>query len=119
MMFLPFFACLHAELPSNSGRQRVNINGAVNIDTLEIEVDFTDSVNAESMKRLMDQLIKSNPNAKIIYRIMDNASYCHSKEMDAYCQQLDKIKFLFLPTHFPINSLKVVGGRSIAHFNKR
>jgi hypothetical protein len=33
---------VETELPSNSGRQRVNINGAVNIDTLEVEVDFTD-----------------------------------------------------------------------------
>ncbi|MDR2755113.1 MAG: hypothetical protein LBC20_05350, partial [Planctomycetaceae bacterium] len=54
-------------LPSNSGCQRVNINGAVNIDTLEVEVDFTDSINSESMKRLMDQLIQKNPKAKTIY----------------------------------------------------
>jgi hypothetical protein len=42
---------LDTELPSNSGRQRVNINGAVNINTLNVTVDFTDSVNAESVKR--------------------------------------------------------------------
>jgi hypothetical protein len=49
------------KLPSNSGRQRVNINGAVNIDPLEVEVDFTGSVNSESMKRFMAQLIAKNP----------------------------------------------------------
>jgi hypothetical protein len=37
-------------LPFNLGRQRVNINGAVNIETFEVEVDFTDLVNSESMK---------------------------------------------------------------------
>jgi transposase len=55
---------VETELPSNSGRQRVNINGAVNIDTLEVEVDFTDSVDSESMKRFMDQLIKTIPTPK-------------------------------------------------------
>jgi transposase len=96
-----FESGVEAELPSNSGRQRVNINGAINIDTLQVEVDFTDSINTESMKRLMDQLIKSNPDSKIIYMILDNASYCHSKEVEDYRQHLGKITFLFLPTYSP------------------
>jgi hypothetical protein len=54
----------------------------VNIDTLNIVVEFTDSVNTESVKRLMDQLIKENPNAPTIYLILDNASYDHSKEVE-------------------------------------
>jgi hypothetical protein len=60
---------VEATILANSGRQRVNINGAVNIDTFEVEVDFTDSINSESMKRLMEQLIKDNPNAPTIYLI--------------------------------------------------
>jgi transposase len=90
-----------AELPSNSGRQRVNINGAVNIDTLNVTVDFTDSVNSESVKRLMDQLIKDNPNAQTIYIILDNASYYHSKEVEEYRKKLGKIIFIFLPPYSP------------------
>ncbi|MDR2406531.1 MAG: IS630 family transposase [Bacteroidales bacterium] len=90
-----------AELPSNAGRQRVNINGAVNIDTLHVAVDFTDSVHSESMKRLMDLLIQNNPDAKTIYLILDNAGYCHSKEVERYRQQLGKIIFIFLPTYSP------------------
>jgi transposase len=89
------------ELPSNSGRQRVNINGAVNIDTLEVEVDFTDSVNSESMKRLMDQLIQKNLKSKTIYVILDNAGYCHSKKVKEYRKLLGKIKFVYLPTYSP------------------
>jgi hypothetical protein len=44
------------ELKSNSGRDRVNINGAVDIDTLETVADFTDSVNSQSTIRLFDKL---------------------------------------------------------------
>ncbi|MDR1383816.1 MAG: IS630 family transposase [Planctomycetaceae bacterium] len=73
----------------------------MNIDTLKVEVDFTDSVNSESMKRLMDQLIRHNPKAKTIYMIMDNASYCHSKDVEAHRQQLGKIEFIFLPPYSP------------------
>jgi transposase len=90
-----------AELPSNSGRQRVNINGAVNIDTLNVTVDFTHSVNSESVIRLMEQLIENNPDAQTIYIILDNASYYHSKEVEEYRKKLGKIKFLFLPPYSP------------------
>lgn len=92
---------VEAELPSNSGRQRVNINGAINIDTLEVETDFTDSINSESMKRLIEQLKKNNPNAQTIYLILDNAGYGHSKAVEQYRQQLGNIVFIFLPPYSP------------------
>jgi hypothetical protein len=88
-------------LPSNSGRQRVNINGAVNIDTFDVEVDFTNSVNSESMKRFMAQLIANNPKSKMIDMILDNANYYHSKDIEEYRQKLGKITFIFLPTYSP------------------
>jgi transposase len=75
---------VETELPSNSGRQRVNINGAVSSETLEVEVDFTDSVNSASMKRFMAQLIAKNPKSKMIDLILDNAGYCRSKEVEEY-----------------------------------
>jgi transposase len=92
---------VEAELPSNSGCQWVNINGAVNIDTLNVTVDFTNSVNSESVKRLMAQLIKDNPNAQTIDIILDNASYDHSKEVEEYREELGKIKFIFLLSYSP------------------
>jgi hypothetical protein len=80
-----WFECgVETELPSNSGRQRMNINGAMNSETFEVEVDFTDSVNSESMKRFMAQLIAKNPKSKMIDLILDNAGYCHSKEVEEY-----------------------------------
>ncbi|MDR1493690.1 MAG: transposase, partial [Planctomycetaceae bacterium] len=85
---------------ANSGRQRVNINGAVNIDTFEVEVDFTDSINSESMKRLMEQLSRRHPNG-VVSMILDNAKYCPSKVVEEYRQDLGAIVFLFLPTYSP------------------
>jgi hypothetical protein len=40
------------EWKSNTGRRRVNINGAVDRDTLETVTDFTDSINSPSTIRL-------------------------------------------------------------------
>jgi transposase len=90
----------------------------VNIDTLNIVVEFTDSVNTESVKRLMDQLIKDNPNAPTIYLILDNASYYHSKEVEEYRKNLGKIKFIFLPPYSPNLNLRKRLAENF-HINKK
>jgi hypothetical protein len=33
------------ELKTNSGRERVNINGAINVHSLQMTVDFSESIN--------------------------------------------------------------------------
>jgi transposase len=52
------------------------------------------------MKRLMEQLSRGHPNG-IVYMILDNARYCHSKAVEEYRQDLGNIVFLFLPTYSP------------------
>ena len=66
------------ELPSNGGRKRVNINGAVNIETLDIATDFSKSVNGESSLRLFRKIEARHPDAEKIHVICDNASYYKS-----------------------------------------
>ena len=55
------------ELPSNSGRKRVNINGAVNIASLETVTDFSKKINKESSLRLCLKIEARHPNAKKIH----------------------------------------------------
>jgi transposase len=88
------------ELKSNSGRKRVNINGAVNIDTLEIATDFTKSVNKESSLRLFRKIADRHPKAKSIHVILDNASYYKSKWLREMLKGT-KIVFHFLPGYSP------------------
>ncbi|MDR1478344.1 MAG: IS630 family transposase [Planctomycetaceae bacterium] len=47
------------ELRSNVGRKRVNINGAVNINSLEITTDFSKTINDRSALRLFWKLEKN------------------------------------------------------------
>jgi len=88
------------ELKSNNGRKRVNINGAINIDTQEMTTDFTKSVNKESSLRLFRKIAEKHPQAKKIHVILDNASYYKSKWLREMLQGT-KIVLHFLPSYSP------------------
>ena len=87
-------------MKSNCGRKRVNINGVVDIDTLETVTDFTDSVNSQSTIRLFDKLEAKHPNAKKIHVIVDNAKYYKSQMVKEYLKD-SKIVLHFLPGYSP------------------
>jgi len=90
----------HKELKSNCGRKRVNINGAVDIDTLETVTDFTKSVNSQSTIRLLKKLEAKHPDAKKIHLIVDNATYYKSKLVKEWLKT-SRIKLHFLPGYSP------------------
>lgn len=92
---------VETELKSNTGRQRINFNGALNIDTLATEIDVANSINSESMIRLLEKLEEKNHNAKTIYLILDNASYYHSEAVKDFQKLHLKFVFLFLPPYSP------------------
>ncbi|MDR2643841.1 MAG: IS630 family transposase [Planctomycetaceae bacterium] len=89
------------EIKTNSGRQRLNINGALNIDAGDVVVDTGKTINRESMKRLMNNVVKKNRKAIKIYMILDNARYYYCKEVEEYRQKLGKIEFMVLPLYSP------------------
>jgi hypothetical protein len=59
------------ELKTNSGREWVNINGAINIDSLQVTVDFSESINSASTIRLLTKLERLYPLAEKIYVILN------------------------------------------------
>jgi transposase len=61
------------ELKANCGRQRVSINGLVDIDTKNTITDFTNSVNAPSVLRLLQKILKCY-RQKTIPLFVDNAA---------------------------------------------
>lgn len=88
------------EIPSNTGRKRLNINGAINLDQLEPVVRYDDSINADSTIELLKQLEKRHMAAAYIYVICDNARYYRSKAVKAYLES-SRIKLVFLPPYAP------------------
>lgn len=88
------------ELKANCGRQRLNINGAINIETLEPTTGFYDTINADSAIDLFSKIEAKHPNAKVIYIIVDNARYYHSRLLKKTLKGT-KIKLIFLPPYSP------------------
>jgi transposase len=88
------------ELKANSGRQRLNINGAINLDTLEPTTGFYDTINAQSTIDLFSAIEAKHPDAAAIYIIADNAKYYHSLLLQEYVKGT-KIKLIFLPPYSP------------------
>jgi len=72
------------ELKANCGRQRLNINGAINIETLEPTTGFYDTINADSTIDLFSKIEAKHPNAKTVYIIVDNARYYRSGLLKQY-----------------------------------
>jgi len=68
-----------AEVPSNTGRRRLNINGAVDLERLEPVVRYDDTIDATSTIALFDQILLAYTYATCIYIICDNAGYCQDK----------------------------------------
>ncbi len=89
-----------ALLKANSGRQRININGALNANNLEVTTVTADSINAQSTIDLFQILEKQYPHAKRIIAICDNASYYRSKLVTEYLKN-SRIEIKFLPPYSP------------------
>ena len=87
-------------LESNTGRKRVNINGAVNLDQLNVVTEFDERVNAQSTIALLKKLIRKHRKAKTIYVICDNARYYRSRLVREFIAGT-KIVLIFLPPYCP------------------
>jgi transposase len=87
-------------VPSNTGRRRLNINGAVDLERLEPVVRYDDTIDAASTIALFDQILLAYAYATAIYIICDNARYYRSKAVQQYLQD-SRIKLVFLPAYAP------------------
>ncbi len=103
------------ELKANSGRERLNINGAINLANWDFRYNFEPTVNADSTIRLFQSLEAANPLTQNIYVILDNAKYNHAKKVREYLAT-SRIKALYLPPYSP--NLNLIE-RLWKFFNKR
>ena len=93
------------ELKSNSGRKRVNIHGAVDVDTMETVTDFARRllfwrIDGTSSFRLFRKLEAKHPKAKAIHVIVDNARYYTSGWLKEKLKGT-KIVLHYLPGYSP------------------
>lgn len=88
------------ELKTNSGRQRLNLHGALNAEKYQISLVESSTVNHESTLNLFQTIEQDYPMAKRILLILDNAKYHFSKEVIEYLND-SRIELIPLPSYSP------------------
>jgi transposase len=88
------------EIQTNSGRERLNLHGAMNAETLEVTVIESETVDDDSTIQLLEILEKKYPLAAAILVILDNAKYHYSRKVRIFLES-SKIQLVFLPSYSP------------------
>ena len=88
-------------LPTVSGRERVNLNAAVNAHCpTQVHLHETDCVNAQSTKVLYEKLLAAHPDGRPIYVVCDNARYYRNRELTEWLTNKPLVQ-VFLPPYSP------------------
>lgn len=89
------------EMPSNPGRARINITGALNArevtDVIAVEHD---AVNAQSTIAVWEAAEKRHPGKQIVH-ICDNARYYRCKLIEQWLKDHPRTKVKYLPSYSP------------------
>ncbi len=88
-------------IQTNSGRQRLNLHGAINIETMEMTVIESKTVNGESTLELLEVLNQKYPSSRKLQVILDNSKYHYSQEVKTYIEGNPRINLVFLPSYSP------------------
>lgn len=88
------------EIPSHTGREHLNINGALNAETHEAIVHESEVINAQSTIELCEK-IKKKQLLGLIIIFADNARYYKCKAMTEYLNKNPRIVFISLPPYCP------------------
>ncbi len=87
-------------IKTNSGRKRINLNGAVNIEDMDITVLSEETINSHAMMRLILTLEEKQSTGEI-YLILDNARYNHSYELQLFLEDHPRVHLKYLPAYSP------------------
>jgi transposase len=89
------------EIPANTARQRININGAINPNNVtEVITHECDTINAITTIVFLSKIELFYPNKAQIHIFVDNARYYRSKLVRAYIEN-SRIELHFLPPYSP------------------
>jgi transposase len=85
-----------------SGRQRLNIHGAIDLETGKTRMLEVATVDAVSTIMLLMAIEAMYPGKRIIHLFLDNARYHHAKLVQAWLARPEcRIRLHFIPTYCP------------------
>ena len=107
-------------LRRTSGRQRINLRGALDLATFDCPLIEADRINAASTIALLTKIEARNPDKRCNHVIMDNARYHHAVLVKQWLDRPDcRIKPHFLPAYAPhLNAIERLWGvmhREVTH----
>lgn len=89
------------QVKTNTGRKRLNINGALDPETMNVTVYYSKTINAQMVIEFFKKL-EARYIGKKITLIVDNATYYKNKEVKEYLERSNcRIKLIFLPSYSP------------------
>jgi transposase len=92
----------HLVIEQTSGRDRINIHGAIDLETGQTRVIEAQTVDALSTMRLLQSLELLYPVMACIHVFLDNARYHHAKLVQEWLSRPGcRIKLHFLPGYCP------------------
>ena len=87
-------------IKSTSGRKRLNIQGAIDLETFQFTFVEAEKINAHTTRQMLEKLERNNPTMTKINVFMDNARYHHAKILQPWLNSPNrKVKLHFLPPY--------------------
>jgi transposase len=107
-------------IEQTSGRQRINIHGAIDLETGQTRMIEAETIDAMSTIRLLESLEALYPLLVCIHVFLDNARYHHAKLVNQWLSRPGcRIKLHFLPAYCPhLNPIERLWGvmhRNVTH----
>jgi transposase len=104
----------------SSGRERLNIHGAIDLETGRTQMLEVPVVDANSTIQLLVAILVAYPSMRMIHVFLDNARYHHARLVrDWLARQGGRITLHFIPTYSPhLNPIERLWGlmhRNVTH----
>jgi transposase len=87
-------------LKTNNGRQRTNINGAINLQSKQVLYIEDERINSQTMITLLELMLKEQKEGKV-HIILDNARYYHAIIVKQFLIKNPRIVLHFMPPYSP------------------
>jgi len=87
-------------IATTASRTRVNIIGAIELNTMTVTSEFVETVNADNIKRFFEKLRQTYPKAKKLHIILDQSGY-HRSHAVKEAALLYGIELHYLPPYSP------------------
>jgi transposase len=87
-------------IKTNTGRNRLNLNGAFNFQDQTSIILEENTINAQSIITLLEAIKQKQKTGKV-YIVLDNAKYHHARLVKQWLLHHPRFRFLFLPPYSP------------------